>query len=57
MGGGDLSRHLHQRHRGLGAGAARFYLASVLLGLEALHAVQARSANLALGGARHTPHG
>ena len=36
MDGGDLSRYLRHR-RGLGS-AARFYLASVILGFEALHA-------------------
>ena len=38
MDGGDLSRYLRHR-RGLGA-AARFYLASVILGVEALHAAR-----------------
>ena len=38
MDGGDLSHYLRHR-RGLGA-AARFYLASVILGVEALHAAR-----------------
>ena len=38
MAGGDLAFHLKKSKEGLSADAVRFYLASAMLGLEALHA-------------------